>query len=87
MCGWVQLQGYVQQGRIDTKMNTSADMEKKVKTIGHEGIKLNSSIIIQVMLIKISSAPLEKLTQTHWMQCLNPRFPVLAADLSWSERR
>lgn len=61
--------------------------KKRKKEIAQEGINLNSSIIIPVMLIKISPRALEKLVQTHRMQCLNPTFPVMAEGMSPSKRR
>lgn len=36
------------------------------------------SIMMPVMLIKISGCTLEEFMPTHWTQCRNPRFPAMA---------
>lgn len=72
--------------KLELKLIPALIWGKKIKAIAQEGIHLNSSIIIPVMLIKISPCALEKLIQTHWMQCLNPRFPAMTEGTSLSKR-
>lgn len=45
------------KGGIGAEINTSTEVEKITNTVAQEGVKLNSSVIITVMLIKISPVP------------------------------
>lgn len=59
--------------KTGAEINSSIEVDKKkiiTITAAQEGIKLNISIIITVMLIKISPYTLEKLTQSILAWCL-----------------